>query len=135
VFPEIYRATVSAGEQSGHLDAVLERLADYTESREQIRQKILSALLYPIVLTVLCFLIVSGLLVYVVPQVVGIFETSRAELPLMTRALIAVSDFFRDYGLWVLLGLAAVVVLVRYWLRDPAVRRRYHRLLLRLPII
>src|SRR2546430_13668620 len=64
VFPEIYRATVAAGEQAGHLDDVLERLADYTESREQIRQKVLAAMLYPIVLTVMCFGIVSLLLVF-----------------------------------------------------------------------
>src|SRR5215813_4831829 len=62
VFPEIYRATVSAGEQAGHLDTILERLADYTENREQLRQKVLTALLYPIVLTVMCFVIVSGLM-------------------------------------------------------------------------
>src|SRR6186713_235622 len=70
VFPEIYRATVAAGEQAGHLDEVLERLADYTENREVIRQKVLGALLYPVVLTVMCFAIVSGLMVYVVPKVV-----------------------------------------------------------------
>src|SRR5215469_16271675 len=84
-FPEIYRATVAAGEQSGHLDLVLERLADYTESREEIRQKVLGALLYPIVLTVMCSAIVSGLLVYVVPKVVNVFESSHAQLPLITR--------------------------------------------------
>ena len=79
VFPEIYRATVAAGEQSGHLDAVLERLADYTESREQIRQKVMGALLYPIVLTVMCFAIVSILLTYVVPKVGGcVRQQSRA---------------------------------------------------------
>ena len=77
VFPEIYRATVAAGEQSGHLDDVLERLADYTESREVMRQKVLGALLYPIVLTVMCFAIVSMLLVYVVPKVVGVFENNQ----------------------------------------------------------
>src|SRR6516162_742739 len=76
VFPEIYRATVSAGEQSGHLDNILERLADYTEGREEIRQKVLTAMLYPFVRTVLCFAIVSALLVYVVPQVVSVFEAS-----------------------------------------------------------
>ena len=77
MFPEIYRATVSAGEQSGHLDSVLERLADYTESREQMRQKVLGAMLYPIVLTVMCFAIVSALLVFVVPKVVAVFETEQ----------------------------------------------------------
>ena len=135
VFPEIYRATVSAGEQSGHLDSVLERLADYTESREEIRQKVLGAMLYPIALTIMCFGIVSGLLVYVVPKVVNVFEASHAQLPLITRVLIAVSGFFRIYGLWVLIaGILGDVVLTR-WLRRPGPRRRYHHLQLRLPII
>src|SRR5689334_19194395 len=73
VFPEIYRSTVAAGESSGHLDGVLERLADYTEGREQIRQKVLGAMIYPIALTIMCFGIVSGLLVYVVPKVIEVF--------------------------------------------------------------
>jgi len=135
VFPEIYRATVSAGEQSGHLDSVLERLADYTESREEIRQKVLGAMLYPIALTIMCFGIVSGLLVYVVPKVVNVFEASHAQLPLITRVLIAVSGFFRNYGLWVLIaGVIGAIALTR-WLRRPGPRRRYHRLQLRLPVV
>jgi general secretion pathway protein F len=134
VFPEIYRATVAAGEQSGHLDMVLERLADYTESREVIRQKVLGALLYPIVLTVMCFMIVTGLLVYVVPKVVAVFETQQAQLPFITRALIGTSDFFRDYGIWLVLGMIAAAVLIVRWLRDPAALRAYHRLQLRLPL-
>ncbi|HKZ74129.1 MAG TPA: type II secretion system inner membrane protein GspF [Steroidobacteraceae bacterium] len=135
VFPEIYRATVAAGEQSGHLDAILERLADYTESREQIRQKVLGAMLYPIVLTVLCFAIVSGLLAYVVPKVVEVFETSRAQLPLITRVLIGTSDFFRLYGIWVLAAIVVAAVLLARWLRNPDARRAYHRLQLRLPVV
>ncbi|MFM7708161.1 MAG: type II secretion system F family protein, partial [Gammaproteobacteria bacterium] len=75
VFPELYRATVAAGEQSGRLDTVLERLADYTEERDRLRQRVLGALLYPIVLTVMCLLIVGGMLTYVVPQVVAVFES------------------------------------------------------------
>lgn len=134
VFPEIYRATVAAGEQSGHLDTVLERLADYTESRQQIHQKVLGALLYPIVLTILCFIIVSGLLVFVVPQVVGVFETSRAELPFITRALIGTSEFFRDYGLYLIVGVIVAVVLFARSLRNPTTRRAFHRLQLRLPL-
>jgi general secretion pathway protein F len=135
VFPEIYRATVAAGEQSGHLDTVLERLADYTESREEIRQKIMGAMLYPIALTVMCSGIVTGLLVYVVPKVVSVFESSNAQLPLITRMLIGVSDFFRDWGLWLLIaGIAGSMALVR-WLKKPGPRRRYHRFQLRLPII
>jgi general secretion pathway protein F len=134
VFPEIYRATVAAGEQSGHLDNVLERLADYTESREQIRQKILAAMLYPIVLTIMCFAIVSGLLVFVVPKVVAVFESSKAKLPLITRILISTSGFFRDYGLYVLIAAVLAYVLFRRWLRNPVARRQFHRLQLRLPV-
>jgi general secretion pathway protein F len=135
VFPEIYRATVAAGEQAGHLDHVLERLADYTESREQIRQKVLTAMLYPIVLTVMCFVIVSGLMVFVVPKVVAVFESTKAKLPLITRALIATSGFFRAYGVYVVIAAIVAVVLFRRWLRDPAARRRFHRLQLRLPLV
>jgi general secretion pathway protein F len=135
VFPEIYRATVAAGEQSGHLDRILERLADYTESREEMRQKVLGAMLYPIVLTIMCFGIVSGLLAYVVPKVVNVFQTSHAELPLATQLLIAVSDFLRSYGLILLIALVIAAVLVSRWLRQPGPRRRYHRLLLTLPVV
>jgi general secretion pathway protein F len=135
IFPEIYRATVAAGEQAGHLDSVLERLADYTEGRDQLRQKVLTAMLYPIVLTVLCFAIVSALLVYVVPQVVSVFEASKAKLPIMTRALIGTSDFLRAWGIYLLIGLAVAVVLFRRWLRNPAARRQFHRFQLGLPIV
>ena len=135
VFPEIYRATVSAGEQSGHLDEVLERLADYTEGRELTRQKVLGAMLYPIVLTVMCFGIVTGLLVYVVPKVIEVFDTGKAQLPLMTRMLIAVSDFLQQWGLWLLAGLVVAIVALTRWLRNPAARRRFHEFQLRLPLI
>jgi len=135
VFPEIYRATVAAGEQSGHLDNVLERLADYTEGRDQLRQKVLAAMLYPIVLTVLCFGIVSALLVYVVPQVVSVFQASKAKLPLITQLLIATSGFFRSWGLYLLIGAFIAVVLFRRWLRNPAARRQFHRLQLRMPVV
>jgi general secretion pathway protein F len=135
VFPEIYRATVAAGEQAGHLDKVLERLAEYTESREQIRQKVLAAMLYPIVLTVMCFAIVSGLLVFVVPKVVAVFESSKAKLPLITRMLIATSGFFRAYGLYLLIGAIIAFVLFRRWQRNPVARRQFQRLQLRTPLL
>ena len=135
VFPEIYRATVAAGEQSGHLDNILERLADYTESREIIRQKVLGAMMYPIVLTVMCSAIVTGLLVFVVPKVVSVFEQSKAKLPLSTRVLIGTSDFLRDYGIYLVVGLVLAVFGFNRWLRNPAARRKWHRLQLRLPIM
>jgi general secretion pathway protein F len=135
VFPEIYRATVAAGEQAGHLDEVLERLADYTENREVIRQKVLGAMLYPIALTVMCFIIVSILLVYVVPKVVDVFDSYRAQLPLATRVLIAVSGFARHYGLWAAMAIVALAVLAVRQLRQPATRSRFDALQLRTPII
>jgi len=134
VFPEIYRATVSAGEQSGHLDEVLERLAEYTESREQMRQKVMGAMLYPLVLTVMCFGIVSILLTYVVPKVVEVFENTKAKLPLATQVLIAVSGFLRDYGLYLLIILAVLGIAGWRALKVPATRRRYDRALLQLPV-
>ena len=135
VFPEIYRATVAAGEQAGHLDTVLERLADYTERREEIRQKILAAMLYPIVLSVMSFLIVTALMVYVVPKVVSVFEASKAQLPLITRILIGTSHFLRVRGIWLVLAAALIVTLTRRWMRNPAARRRVHHLMLRLPLV
>ena len=134
VFPEIYHATVAAGEQAGHLDSVLERLAEYTEGREQIRQKVLAAMLYPIVLTVMCFVIVAALLTWVVPKVIAVFEASKAKLPLITRMLIDTSHFLREYGLWLVIAAVLAVILFRRWLRDPGARRRFHRLVLRLPL-
>ena len=135
VFPEIYRATVAAGEQSGHLDTVLERLADYGEGREALRQKVLGAMLYPLVLTIMSFTIVSILLAYVVPKVVGVFASSHAKLPLMTRALVALSDAIRHYGIWFLLAAVIGAVLFVRWQREPHNRRLVHRWLLTLPLV
>lgn len=134
VFPEIYRATVSAGEQSGHLDTVLERLAEYTEGRELIRQKVLGAMLYPIVLVVMSLTIVSILLTYVVPKVVAVFDNSHAKLPLATRVLVNFSDFLRHDGIWLLLALAVGGTLFWRWQRAPAARRKVDALVLRLPL-
>ncbi len=135
VFPEIYRATVAAGEQSGRLDNVLERLAEYTENRDQLRQRVLGALLYPLVLTVMCVLIIAGLLTYVVPKVVEVFESGKTALPLLTRMLLASSNFLQDFGPWLLLGIALGVVGFLRWVRAPEARRKVDTLLLRLPLI
>jgi general secretion pathway protein F len=135
VFPEIYRSTVAAGEQSGKLDMILERLADYVEGREQMRQKILAAMLYPIVLSVMCFAIVCGLMVYVVPKVVAVFESAKGKLPLITQLLIATSDFIRAYGIYMAVGAIAAAYLFRRWLKNPANLRIWHRAQLQMPIV
>jgi general secretion pathway protein F len=134
VFPEIYRSTVSAGESSGRLDGVLERLADYTENREVTRQKVLGALLYPIVLSIICLGIVTGMMVYVVPKVIEVFESSKGTLPFATQVLIFVSDFLRNYGLYLVIAIVAAGFAFVYWLKSPDNRRRWHRLLLKLPL-
>jgi general secretion pathway protein F len=135
IYPELYRTTVEAGEQSGHLDRVLERLADYTESRQQLRQKIQLAVFYPALLTVVAILVVGGLMTYVVPQVVQVFENIGQELPPLTRGLIAVSDFLRNNGVVMLVLLALLIGGFSYLLRNPAIRRRFHKVLLAIPLV
>lgn len=135
IFPEIYRATVSAGEQSGHLDQVLERLADYTENRQVLQQRIRNAMVYPILLTVVCLGIVALLLGYVVPEVVRVFDAGERELPILTQVLIGLSDFIRDWW-WLIVAVAvALGYAARASLRNEHTRRRFDRLKLRLPLI
>ena len=133
-FPEIYRATVSAGEQSGKLDSVLERLADYTESRQVMGQQVSHALVYPLVLLVLSFAIVSFLLAYVVPQVVAVFESGHQELPLATRILIGASDLVRHYWVYGVIVIAGVLWGFSRWVKRPEARLKVDRFLLRLPL-
>lgn len=133
-FPELYRATVAAGEQSGHLDVVLERLADYTESRQELRQQMRNAMIYPIALVVMAIGIISFMLATVVPKIVGVFANTNAELPGLTRGLIAASDFLRDHWLLLIVGIGAASYGVWWLLQREGPRRRYHRLLLALPL-
>jgi general secretion pathway protein F len=132
-FPEFYRALVHGGEESGALPTVLQHLADYLDARQALRHKTSLALLYPILVGVVATAIVGGLLVYVVPQVVQVFQQSRQALPWLTRALIGLSEFLR--AAWPYLALAGVggALAARMALRRDATRRRWHALLLRLP--
>ena len=135
VFPELYRATVAAGEQSGHLDSVLERLADYTEARQVLTQRIQLAMFYPAILTVMSILVVGALLGYVVPQIVSVFQDMGGTLPLMTRILIAISDFFRSYFLVLFIGVTLLISGTVYILRKPGPKYSFHKFLLRVPLI
>jgi general secretion pathway protein F len=134
-FPELYRATVAAGEHAGHLGLVLDQLADYTDQRQQSRQKIQLALLYPVILLVASLAIVSLLLGYVVPDVVKVFVNTGQELPALTRGLIAASNLVKSWGWLIVLVLVAGVLGLRAALRDTAFRRRWDALLLRLPLV
>ena len=133
VFNEMYRAMVNAGEHAGFLGPVLAQLADYNEQRQYTAQKMKMAMIYPLILVGVAVAVVVALMVFVVPELIGIFAHTNRELPLLTRGLIAASDFSRDYALWVLVAVVALVIGLRRWLRLPARRRRWHGLLLRLP--
>ena len=135
IFSEMYCATVAAGEQSGHLDVVLERLADYTEQRQQLQQRLKLALIYPVILTVMSILVVSGLLTYVVPEVVKVFSDTGQQLPFLTVALIAVSDFLQDWFIYLLLAMVLAFITFKKLVQQPVFKKRYHQFLLKLPIL
>jgi len=134
-FPSLHRATVAAGESAGHLDLVLNRLADFTESQQESAARIKQALIYPVILFVLTVAILAGLLGYVVPDIVDIFADSEQELPWLTTAVIAASDFIVGYGLILLLVAVISWFGIRRLLALPAVQLLWDRRLLGLPIV
>ncbi|NIL15890.1 type II secretion system protein GspF [Pseudomonas sp. ATCC PTA-122608] len=134
-FPELFQATVAAGERSGHLGQVLEQLAAYTEARQASRQRIQLALVYPALLMFACVVIVGFLLGYVVPDVVKIFVDSGQPLPVLTQVMIALSHGLRAYGLVLLLMVLGAVALLHWSLRQSRWRWHWHRLALRVPLL
>lgn len=134
-FPPLFRATVEAGEQSGKLDVILERLADYVERRQELQQKVLLASLYPLILTVVAIGVVVLLLAYVVPQVVGVYADIKQDLPTLTKGLIALSDFVRDYGPYVAVALVVAGIVFTRMMRNLDFRRKVHHLQLRVPLV
>jgi len=134
-FPDIYRALIAAGEESGKLGTVLASLADYIEERARLSQKITLAFVYPVIVTLVALLVVVGLLTYVVPQVVQVFANTKQALPWLTVALIAISDFVRHWGWLVVVLLAVAVFLVRRALKVDAIKLRWHKKILTLPVM
>jgi general secretion pathway protein F len=135
VFDAMYCASVHAGEQSGLLDVVMERLADFMESRQSLQQKTKLALIYPILLTVVSLLLVSGLLTFVVPQIIQVFEGFDQELPLITQGLISVSDFFKAYGLQVIVSIILLSVAYSRLMQITLLSELRDRFFLKLPMI
>jgi general secretion pathway protein F len=133
IFNHLFRAMVAAGEKSGHLDKVLDRLADYTEQRQQLRSQLIQALVYPIIMTIVATGVITILLTAVVPKIVGQFEHMGANLPSTTKLLIASSDFLRDYGLVIVIFIAALMFLWSQLLKRASFKFAYHRHFLALP--
>ena len=134
-FDDVYRAVVAAGEQSGALGLVLEKLAVDLEERQSLKGKLIGATLYPAIVSLIAVLIVIFLVTYVVPQVATVFAGSKRALPLLTVAMLAVSAFVRHWGWLVLLGAAAAGTAFAYSLRNAAVRERFDALWLTLPLV
>lgn len=134
VFPELYRTLVAAGEESGKLPAVMRRLADYIESSQQLRSKVMLAMIYPAIISGVSVLVVSGLLTYVVPQVVNVFQNTHQKLPLLTRALLGLSAAVKVGALPFIMLLALAVFLFARALRNEVFRLRVDRAVLTLPL-
>lgn len=135
IFPDIYRAIVYAGEESGELAKVTLRLAEYTESRHVLKQKVVMAFIYPALVTIVALLVIGGLLVYVVPQVVSAFEQSKQTLPFLTRALIALSDLLRVTWPYLLGLILLAIVLAKKALKNPQIQFKWHAQWLNWPLV
>ncbi len=135
VFDAMYRAMVNAGEQAGFLGVVLERLADHTESSQYMQQKVKSAMIYPIILMVVALSVITGLMVGVVPDLVKVFTSRGADLPVLTRGLIWLSDYMVSYGLITFIGIAVAVFFIHRFLQTPARQKKIGQLKLKLPLV
>ncbi len=133
-FPELYIATIAAGERSGHLDLILDQLADYTENRFAMQKKVQGAMIYPVILMLMSFAIVMGLMTYVVPDIVKTFDQDKGALPWITVALMNASDFIRAAWPFLLAGAALGFFLLARFLRTAAGHYAFDRLMLRLPL-
>lgn len=133
-FPDLYIATIAAGERSGHLDLILDQLADYTENRFAMQKKVQGAMIYPIILMLMSFAIVMGLMTYVVPDIVKTFDQSKEALPWITVALMKASDFIRvAWPFLIIFGVIAIILFIRF-LKTHAGHYAFDRLTLRLPL-
>ena len=134
-FPELYRATVGSGEQTGRLDLVLEKLADYTENQQQTRQKVQQALIYPLIMITVSITIICFLLTFVVPKIIEVFSNSGQSLPTMTLILINFSGFIKNYGIYAIIILILLVIAAKKSLEYPKVKNNWHHFILKIPMI
>lgn len=134
VFPAVYCSLIHAGEQSGSLGSVMTKLADYSDRTRALTSKIMMALLYPMIVTVVAIMMIVALLVYVVPQVVKVFESSKQELPFLTKVLIATSDGLRNYGWIIVVSIVVIIFLIHRALKQHEFKLKFHKKLLEIPV-
>ena len=134
VYSDLYIHMIRAGEASGALEAVLERLADFTEYQAMLKSKVMGAMMYPIIMSGVGMSLMLYLLISVVPKIVSIFEDAEAVLPLPTRILMAVSSFAQNYWYLIILGMILAGYFIRRYIKTPAGRMRLDRLSLKAPI-
>lgn len=134
VFPPVYCSLINAGEQSGSLASVMNKLADYSDKTRELTSKIMMALLYPVIVSIVATMVIVALLVFVVPQVVKVFEASKQTLPLITRGMIATSNGLRSYGIYILIAIIVFVIGFARSLKKTENKINFHRKLLSLPI-
>ena len=135
VFDDLFCSMVAAGEKSGHLDAVLERLADYAEKRQQLKSKLQQAMIYPVMLIVIAVSVVAFLLATVVPKIVEQFVQMGQQLPTPTQVLLVLSDFVLQYGVAICVALVVLVIVTKMLLKRPSMRLKWDKKVLGLPVI
>jgi general secretion pathway protein F len=134
-FPELYCATVAAGEQTGRLDMVLNRLADFAEQQQKMNQKVQQALIYPAMMVFVSISIITFLLIFVVPKIISVFDSTGQALPDITQYLINISYFIKHYGLFMLAVMLILLILFKQSLKQKKILLSWHRFLLRVPLI
>ena len=132
-FDELIVTSIEAGEQSGQLEPVLLQLADYLETRDEMGKQSMTALIYPIVLMVTAIVVVAGLMIYIVPKVIQVFENSQVQLPLMTRVLISMSRFLASYGIYMLIFFMLLLVAILLLRNYPPFQLGWHQFILKIP--
>lgn len=135
LFPSVYTASLLAGERSGSLDAVLRRFVEYTKIIATVKRKTVSALIYPVILISLALVLVSIIVLRVVPAFSDFYSTFNAELPLITRIIVGLSNFLRSQFLLIIVGVGAVVSVVTVWLRQPGQKARFDQMVLHVPVL
>ncbi len=135
VFDNVYSNMVEAGEASGTLDIVLVRLAEFTESQVKLKNKVKGAMMYPIIISIFGFIMINVIFIVVIPQIAKMFDSAKKELPALTKLTIGISNFLQNYWYIVIIGIFALIWLVRKYLSTDSGTRRWHRLQLRIPYL